>query len=151
MNAPELHISKWFNTPEPLSLEKLDGKVVVMHAFQMLCPGCVHYGIPQMSKIYEYLQNPDLVVIGLHSVFEHHEVMTPAALEVFIHENKLKFPIGVDTPAKDSRIPLTMKAYGMQGTPSTIIIDRAGKPRFHYFGHREDIVVGAAIGNLLQS
>src|SRR5690606_20270412 len=39
--APELQVSRWFNTPAPLSLAALRGRVVVVEAFQMLCPGCV--------------------------------------------------------------------------------------------------------------
>ncbi|MEK7768779.1 MAG: TlpA family protein disulfide reductase, partial [Pseudomonadota bacterium] len=51
--APELQISDWLNTPQPLTLASLRGKVVVLHAFQMLCPGCVQFGIPQAQRIYE--------------------------------------------------------------------------------------------------
>jgi hypothetical protein len=45
--APEWLTTTWFNTPEALDLERLRGQVVVLHAFQMLCPGCVAHGIPQ--------------------------------------------------------------------------------------------------------
>jgi len=43
-DAPPLQVAQWFNTPAPLSLEALRGKVVVLEAFQMLCPGCVSHG-----------------------------------------------------------------------------------------------------------
>ena len=36
--APELAVSEWFNTPVPLTLEALRGRVVLLHAFQLLCP-----------------------------------------------------------------------------------------------------------------
>ena len=39
--APALTIERWFNTSQPITLESLRGKVVVMESFQMLCPGCV--------------------------------------------------------------------------------------------------------------
>jgi hypothetical protein len=45
--APELSVMRWFNQPEPLSLAKLRGRVVLLYAFQMLCPGCVAHGTPQ--------------------------------------------------------------------------------------------------------
>ena len=45
--APPLQVSHWFNTPGPLSLEALRDRVVALHAFQMLCPGCVAHGLPQ--------------------------------------------------------------------------------------------------------
>jgi hypothetical protein len=49
--APEWSISSWINTPAPISLASLRGRVVVVHAFQMLCPGCVSHGIPQALAI----------------------------------------------------------------------------------------------------
>ena len=39
IDAPELVVSRWFNTSEPLTLAGLRGRVVMLHAFQMLCPG----------------------------------------------------------------------------------------------------------------
>lgn len=36
-----LHVSRWFNTPRPITLGELRGKVVPIHAFQTLCPACV--------------------------------------------------------------------------------------------------------------
>ena len=42
--APTLQVRQWLNTPEAISLEGLRGRVVVLHAFQMLCPGCVSQG-----------------------------------------------------------------------------------------------------------
>lgn len=149
MRAPELNVAQWFNTNTSLSLESFRGRVLVMHAFQMLCPGCVHYGIPQMQRIHQELRNPEVAVIGIHTVFEHHAAMTPEALAVFIHENRLQFPIAVDTPGTTSGMPLTMKAYDMGGTPTTILIDRNGYVRFHKLGHVDDLALGTAIGQLI--
>jgi hypothetical protein len=33
------HVSRWFNTAAPITLESLPGRVVAVHTFQMLCPG----------------------------------------------------------------------------------------------------------------
>jgi hypothetical protein len=41
-----------------------------------------------------------------------------------------------------------MKAYGMRGTPSLLLIDRAGRLRAHIFGKVEDLALGAAIQQL---
>lgn len=149
MLAPELSVSQWFNTAEPLTLSKLRGRVVMLHAFQMLCPGCVSHGTPQTQRAYELFRNTDLAVIGLHTVFEHHAAMTPIALEAFIHEYRLTFPIGVDQPVESQTIPLTMLRYQMRGTPSAIIIGRDGVIRHHGFGQEEDLALGAILGSLL--
>ena len=51
--APELAITRWFNTADNPTLEDLRGEVVVIEAFQMLCPGCVSHGLPQAKRIQE--------------------------------------------------------------------------------------------------
>ncbi len=149
--APDLQISDWLNTPQPLTLASLRGKVVVLHAFQMLCPGCVQLGIPQVQRIYEEFDSKQIAVIGLHTVFEHHEVMGRDALEVFAYEYRLRFPIGIDKYEEGQRhsLPLTMRAYQMQGTPTLILIDKTGAVRLHKFGHVSDLTLGFSIGALL--
>ncbi len=147
--APALHVTDWLNTAHPLTLEGLRGRVVVLHAFQMLCPGCVSTGLPQAQLIHETFSTDDVAVIGLHTVFEHHAAMTRVSLEAFMHEYRLSFPIGIDQAAPDGDIPLTMQAYGMRGTPSLVLIDAVGNIRLHEFGHVPDMAVGAAIAQLV--
>lgn len=148
--APELQTSGWLNTPEPLTLASLRGKVVVLHTFQIFCPGCVQMGIPQAQRISQEFDPSRVAVIGLHTVFEHHEVMGRDALEVFVYEYRLRFPIGIDKyDGPEQGVPLTMRAYQMQGTPSLVLIDKTGRSRFHKFGHVSDLAVGFSIGALL--
>jgi peroxiredoxin len=147
--APELSISTWINSHAPITLAELKGRVVVIHAFQMLCPGCVSHGLPQASAIHAAFPESELAVIGIHSVFEHHEAMNAYALKAFVHEYKIAFPIGIDTPDTLSAIPLTMQSYGMRGTPSLIVLDRLGMVRLHHFGRLDDLRLGALIGQLL--
>ncbi len=147
--APELSVSRWFNTPKPVTLADLRGRVVLLHAFQMLCPGCVAHGTPQAQRAHELFSDAGLAVLGLHTVFEHHAAMTPVSLEAFIHEYRLTFPIGVDQAADDGPIPLTMRRYHMRGTPTAILIGRDGTIRHHGFGQEDDLALGAIIGALL--
>jgi len=147
--APELDVVQWFNSEEKLTLAGLRGRVVVLHAFQMLCPGCASAGLPQAKKIASVFPRSEVVVIGLHTVFEHHEAMTPVSLAAFIHEYRLGFPIGVDRPGGDGPLPHTMAAYGMRGTPSLMLIDRAGIIRRHAFGAEDDLKIGAEIALLM--
>lgn len=151
LNSPaiELKTSAWLNTDKPIKLDELLGRVVVIHTFQMLCPGCVSHGLPQALKIRNTFPESDVVVLGLHTVFEHHAVMGPEALKVFLHEYRIHFPVGIDQADAGSNIPLTMQAYNLQGTPSFIVIDRKGKIRLNHFGVIDDMLVGAYIGQLL--
>ena len=144
---------EWFNTAGGASLQLADlrGKVVVLHAFQMLCPACVQHGLPQAQRVHAVFSPDDVAVIGLHTVFEHHEAMTPVALRAFLHEYRIGFPVGVDAASSHARdpVPTTMRAYQMQGTPSLLLIDRAGHLRHHGFGAEDDVSVGAAIAALV--
>ncbi len=147
--APELQVSEWFNTPNAVSLADLRGRLVVLHAFQMLCPGCVAHGLPQALAIHQSFSTAEVAVIGLHTVFEHHEAMTPVSLAAFLHEYRISFPVGVDRASPAGAIPVTMQAYAMRGTPTLILLDRAGRVRLHQFGQVEDLRLGVVIGQLL--
>lgn len=147
--APELAISRWFNSPEPLTLAGLRGRVVLLHAFQMLCPGCVSFGTPQVERAHRMFCDTELTVIGLHTVFEHHAAMTPVSREAFIHEYRLTFPIGVDQPGTNTPLPVTMQRYRLQGTPSSVLIGRDGQVRHIGFGREDDMAIGMMIGSLL--
>ncbi|MBM4243736.1 MAG: TlpA family protein disulfide reductase [Deltaproteobacteria bacterium] len=148
--APPWETTTWLGTPEPLVLESLLGRVVVVHAFQMLCPGCVSRGIPQAQRVAELFARAPVTVVGLHTVFEHHEAMGVEALRAFVHEYRIRFPVGVDAPGLDGDpMPRTMRAYDMQGTPTTVLIDAQGRRRRQVFGVHDDLLLGAEIGTLL--
>jgi peroxiredoxin len=148
--APEWITSEWLNSKTPLSLAELRGNVVVAGAFQMLCPGCVSDLIPQLRKAHAMFEKSPVKVIGLHTVFEHHDAMTPVSLKAFLHENRVSFPVAVDqTRFPHHPIPETMALYGMQGTPTLLLIDKSGKLRRMSFGHMEDMALGAEVVSLL--
>lgn len=145
--APEWQTTTWLNVPEPLTLSGLRGQVVLLHAFQMLCPGCVSHGLPQAQRVATLF--PDVRVIGLHTVFEHHEAMGLASLRAFLHEYRIRFPVAVDLPGPDGDpLPCTMRAYAMRGTPTTVLIDAHGRLRQQIFGVHDDLLLGAELGLL---
>jgi len=149
--APKLQISKWLNTADLISIADLKGSVVVIEAFQMLCPGCVNHSLPQAKRLHAMFKDEkDIRILGLHSVFEHHEAMTEQALKAFLSEFHYDFPVGIDKPAESGPVPKTMKSYGLRGTPSLIIIDKNGNLRKILFGVIDDIALGIKIGKLLQ-
>ena len=85
--APPLQVAQWFNTREPLSLESLRGRVVLLHAFQMLCPGCVEHGIPQARRVHEAFSPDQVTVIGLQigvlvAVLAHVKLQDPPGRRV---------------------------------------------------------------------
>lgn len=146
--APEMQVSQWLNTPKPIYLADYIGKVVVIEAFQMLCPGCVSHGLPQAQQIYNVFPKDEVLVVGLHTVFEHHKAMTPVSLEAFIYEYGLSFPIGVDQSGT-ADIPKTMEKYRLRGTPSLVLIDKKGQVRANHFGKVSDMQIAHEITNLM--
>ncbi|MCZ4279667.1 redoxin domain-containing protein [Kiloniella laminariae] len=148
--APALQVAQWFNSKEDITLESLRGRVVLIEVFQMLCPGCVELGLPQAKRAAQLFSPDDLVVLGLHSVFEHHAAMSPVSLKAFLHEYRISFPVAVDQPALKGTIPQTMELYQLQGTPSLILIDRQGYLRRVKFGSIDDMQLGAEIMSLIR-
>lgn len=149
--APELDVIEWLNTPGPIRLADLRGKVVVLEAFQMLCPGCAQVGLPQLARVREQFAAGDVTVLGLHTVFEHHEAQgCRAPLEAFLHEYGYAFPVGIDRPGEaGDGVPNTMRAYNLQGTPTLVLIDRQGRLRRQALGHLPDLRLGAEITALI--
>lgn len=148
--APELELSEWIGNSPPTSLESLRGRVVLIEVFQMLCPGCVSKALPQAVRAHALFPRSELVVLGLHSVFEHHEAQgSRAALEAFAHEYRIPFPIAMDAPGVTGPTPKTMERYQMRGTPTQLLIDRNGRLRKQSFGVDDEMRLGAEIASLL--
>lgn len=147
--APELDVVGWLNTDEPPTIATLRGKVVVLHAFQMLCPGCVLEGTPKAQRLHERLAGENLAVIGIHTVFEHHAAMTPVSLRAYLYEFRITMPVAIDRHETPDGMPVTMEAYGMRGTPSLVLIDRVGIVRRHWFGAVDELELGMNIAELL--
>lgn len=67
--APNLKISEWVQgLPTNLSQEK--DHIVLVEVFQVNCPGCFLYGIPEAINIYNNYKNEGVIVIGLATAFE---------------------------------------------------------------------------------
>ncbi len=142
-----LDTTEWLNGP-PQDLAELRGRVVMVETFQMLCPGCVSHGLPQAQRVYRAFPRDQVVVLGLHTVFEHHDVMGRDALAAFLSEYRIEFPVGIDRH-EDGPIPVTMGRYQLRGTPSTLLVDRAGRLRHSLFGAVDDLALGTYLGGLL--
>jgi len=147
---PDWQVSRWFNADAPLQLAELSGKVVLIHAFQMFCPGCVQHALPQAERIHRALAGPDLVVVGLHTVFEHHERATDDALAAFLQQQQITHPIGVDQREPGHRLPCTLRDWRLEGTPSLLLLDREGLLQGHRFGMLPDREVRGMIRRLIQ-
>jgi thiol-disulfide isomerase/thioredoxin len=158
--APELKVSEWVQGG-PISLKDYQGKVVVVEVFQVNCPGCFVYGIPEAIDTFQKYKNKDVVVLGLATAFEDFDKNTLQNLKLLlkeklpIEEKRIMEFVNANVPDFDlyhqkdkeqiiSRVksyletkpysPLTFEEYSLRGTPSTMFIDKKGILRETTFG-----------------
>jgi hypothetical protein len=67
--APNIEVSAWVQG-KPTNIDKEKGYVVLIEIFQVNCPGCFLYGIPEAIDIYRKYSDRGLKVLGLATAFE---------------------------------------------------------------------------------
>ena len=67
--APLLSLSEWVQG-EPVNLDQLSGRVVLVEVFQVNCPGCFLYALPQAVDLYQRYSDQGLSVLGVATAFE---------------------------------------------------------------------------------
>lgn len=147
-SPPEFTASRWYNSDGSTTLKGYKGQVVAVAVFQMLCPGSQKYGLPQAMRLRHAFADKQVAVLGLHMAFENFDKQSPDKVEGFLKENGITIPVAYDKPNGD-KLPATMEAYEMQGTPALLLFDRQGRLRRHYLGAVDDLRVGAEIMGLL--
>jgi glutathione peroxidase-family protein len=67
--APNLEVSTWVQG-KPTNIDKERGNVVLVEVFQVNCPGCFLYSMPEVIDIYRRYRDKGLTVVGLATAFE---------------------------------------------------------------------------------
>jgi len=67
--APLLAVSDWVQG-KPVSFDQLSGRVVLVEVFQVNCPGCFLYALPQAVDLYQRYSDQGLSVLGIATAFE---------------------------------------------------------------------------------
>ncbi len=198
--APEIGVSEWIQG-FPTNIDKNYGKIILLEVFQVNCPGCFLYGIPEAIQVYNNFKRDDVVVWGLATAFEDYDKNTIDNLKILLttgkvigetynalkqqgqlHDSdklpyKIPFPVAMDNLVKtdilltddtildfiNENVPdfqnysvndkaivkqrvmtylknkkftaETFERYSLQGTPSSIIIDKKGILRYKVFGY----------------
>jgi hypothetical protein len=86
--ATDLKVSEWVQGG-PISLKDYLGKVIVVEVFQVNCPGCFIYGIPEAIDTYNKYKNNEVLVVGLATAFEDFDKNTVENLKLLLNENKV--------------------------------------------------------------
>ena len=178
--------------------------VKLVEVFQVNCPGCFIYGIPEAINIYNKYKSEGLTVLGLATAFEDYDKNTLENLELLLTtgevigdarqglsqynqlndgklQYKIPYPVAMDSLVKEeggpsqekmtgfinNQIPNfdsqpqeykdkiyervkeyfkskefsaeTFEMFSLQGTPSTILVDRKGILRDVSFGQNPNL------------
>jgi len=196
--APNIKVAKWVQGL-PTNFDKEKDQIVLVEVFQVNCPGCFLYGIPEAINIYKKYHSEGVTVLGVATAFEDFDKNTLENLELLLKTGevvgetkkglsqygklddsklsyKIPFPVAMDSLIKETgestesriknfiynQIPdfdsqpedyrnqiiqrvkdylkskeysaETFEEYSLQGTPSTIVVDRKGILRDVSFG-----------------
>ena len=133
-------IDSWINS-EPLSLEELKGKVVLVDFWTYSCINCIRT-FPHLSSWYEKYKDDGFVLLGIHSPeFEFEKKRENVLLEV--QKYNLEYPIALDNAHA------TWNAYKNRFWPAHYLIDAQGNIRFTHFGEGRYAETESAIQQLL--
>jgi thiol-disulfide isomerase/thioredoxin len=67
--APLLPVSDWVQGG-PVNFDQLSGRVVLVEVFQLNCPGCFLYSLPEAVDLYQRYFDKGLSVLGVATAFE---------------------------------------------------------------------------------
>lgn len=116
--APEFPAGlDWINTPQPLQLGELRGKIVLLDFWTYGCINCIHI-IPDLERLEEEYPE-ELVVIGVHSAKFVNEADTENIRQVVMR-------YGVDHPVVNDSEFAVWRNWGAQAWPTIALIDPAG-------------------------
>ena len=203
--APNLKLGKWVQGMET-NFDKEGDNVKLVEVFQVNCPGCFMYSMPEVINIYQKYKEEGLTVFGVATAFEDYDKNTLENLEMLLttgevvgetkqalsqygqlNDGKLQFkipyPVAMDSLIKETGEPSiekmtafiknqlpnfdsqpedykqqifgrvkeyfkskeysaeTFEMYSLQGTPSTILVDRKGILRDVSFGQTANLEV----------
>lgn len=128
--APALSGLTWLNS-EPLGLEDLRGRVVLIRFWLVGCPYCKNTA-PALAELYDKYGEDGLVVIGIH-----HPKSERSKDDAFVL--KAAKGLGFEFPVAQDRDWKVINAYWLGGarrsyTSSSILIDKKGIIRFVHDG-----------------
>lgn len=67
--APVFSVSDWVQG-EATNFDQLTGQVVLLEVFQVNCPGCFLYALPQAIDLHQRYASAGLTVLGIATAFE---------------------------------------------------------------------------------
>jgi cytochrome c biogenesis protein CcdA/thiol-disulfide isomerase/thioredoxin len=127
--APEFQgIEGWINS-QPLTLEKLRGKVVLIDFWTYSCINCLRT-LPHLRAWDQTYRDNGLVIVGVHTpefAFERE----PENVRRAVRDHGIEYPVALDPNYA------TWQAWLNRYWPAKYFIDRRGHLRYAHFGEGE--------------
>ncbi len=128
-NAPDFIAGgQWFNS-EPLTIDALRGKVVLVDFWTYTCINCIRT-LPYIKAWHEKYKDRGLVIVGVHTPefeFEKNPINVKKALGDF----------GITYPVVQDNDYATWQAYANHYWPAKYLVDKNGRIRYTHFGEGE--------------
>jgi len=142
VKAPEIAgITNWINS-EPLTIEGLRGKVVLIDFWTYTCINCIRT-LPHVTSWYEKYKDSGFVVIGVHTPEFEFEKKTEN-VETAIKQYGISYPVPQDNNYS------TWNAFNNRYWPAKYLIDKDGIVRYVHFGEGKYEETEKAIRLLLE-
>lgn len=118
-------IDNWLNT-QPLQMEALRGKVVLVDFWTFACVNCLNH-LPYVQDWHEKYKDKGLVVVGVHTPEFPFEKSTKNVQDA-IRRLKIKHAVAQDNSFA------TWKAFNNRYWPAIYLIDKQGQIVYSHFG-----------------
>lgn len=99
-----------------LSLQQLQGKVVLVNFWATTCPGCIAE-MPRLMQTYQHYRDHGFEVIAVAMAYD-----PPSQVANYARMQKLPFPVALDTQGR-----LAAAFNDVKLTPTAFIIDKRGR------------------------
>lgn len=100
---------------ERITLSELRGQAVLVNLWATWCPPC-RAEMPAMQKLYDEYKEQGFLVLAINMTYQDNL----SAVEPFVQENGLNFPILIEDTGK------VAEKYELRSLPSSFFIDRSG-------------------------
>jgi thiol-disulfide isomerase/thioredoxin len=123
--APEFAKGNWINS-DPLTLEKLRGRVVVVEFWTFGCFNCRNT-LPAVKDWDAKYRDRGLTIVGVHTPEIDNEYNLDNVRKE-VSALAIKYPVVTDNDYQ------TWKAYGVEAWPTIFVLDKQGRVRWLHVG-----------------
>ena len=144
VHAPEIDHPglEWFNVSEPLSLQSLRGRLVILDFWTFCCINCMHV-LPTLRRVEEAYPE-EVVVIGVHSpkfaAERNSEKLTQAIARY-----------GIAHPVVQDPEMLIWRTYGVRAWPTLVLVSPDGYILGHAPGEPDAEALMNAVSQVLNT